>query len=70
MNRAERCSVNHNGETGSTEDESRTDFLEKAEYRFHKGNGDVVFECSRMNRSLKSDKLFLVVEDGDEQEEH
>lgn len=54
-------------EKRSTEDESRTDFLEKAEYRFHKGDGDVVFECSR---SLKSDKLFLVVEDGGEQEEH
>lgn len=42
----------------STEDESRTDFLEKAEYRFHKGDGDVVFQHSRMNRSLKSDVVF------------
>lgn len=57
-------------EKRSTEDESRTDVLEKAEYRFHKGDGDVVSECSRLNRSLKSDKLFLVVEDGGEQEEH
>lgn len=36
MNRAECCSVNHNGETGSTEDESRTDFWRRQSIDFIK----------------------------------